>query len=400
MNSLKSKYMTTAVLALVASAALVACGGGSSSSTAALAPPAATVNLPQVDAVVAASDAVVTSIGASLIAGAADEEIYNVTADIGDSWQLVFNNKTNTYVTKVLSTQFGLTQSASAAFTKTTVGTTTSIKDAGGTALSVQIDTRTRTLSGKVTLGAKTATVAGSGYAVTDTSKLAGTYFYGGSTRDLSGANRSADLGSFTLAANGDVVLCEGGIFAGSSCVKPVDSTSLPTKALKVTRDSSGLLRVKDPSNLDFGALHVSSGDRGAILVLDRFGKDASGISRTGVIFASKASVKLAGTEFNGTWVCSVGGKDVVQVVATDSTLSLTDLELNKPAAAGTLSYNKVVTGLGSASAREITLDGVISAKNNGEAVGESVVILPLSSSLAIVVEPIDNIVDVCRKKS
>lgn len=55
---------------------------------------------------------------------------------------------------------------------------------------------------------------------------------------------------------------------------------------------------------------------------------------------------------------------------------------------------------MGSASAREIPLDGLISAKNNGEAVGESVVILPLSSSLAIVVEPNDNIVDVCRKKS
>ena len=98
--------------------------------------------------------------------------------------------------------------------------------------------------------------------------------------------------------------------------------------------------------------------------------------------------------------MCSVGGKDVVQVVATDSTLSLTDLELNKSPSAGTLSYNKVVTGMGSASAREIPLDGLISAKNNGEAVGESVVILPLSSSLAIVVEPNDNIVDVCRKKS
>lgn len=399
MNSLKSKYMTTAVLALVASAALVACGGGSSG-TATLAPPVATINLPPVDAVVAASDAIVTSIGAALIAGAADEEVYNVTADIGDSWQLVFNNKTNTYVTKVLNSQFGLTQSASAAFTKTTVGTITSIKDAGGTALSVQIDTRTRTLSGKVTLGTKTATVAGSGYAVTDTSKLAGTYFYGGATRDLSGANRNAELGSFTLAANGDVVLCEGGIFVVNSCVKPVDSTSLPTKALKVTRDSLGLLRVRDASNADFGALHVSSGDRGAVLVLDRFGKGPSGAIRTGVIFASKANVKLSGAEFNGTWLCSVGGKDVVQVVATDGTLSLTDLEQNKPANAGTLSYNKVVTGVGSASAREIPLDGVISAKNNSEAVGESVVILPLSSSLAIVVEPVDSIVDVCRKKS
>lgn len=398
MNSLKSKYMTTAVLALAASAALVACGGGSSTAT--LAPPAATVNLPSVDAVVAASDALVTSIGATLIAGAADEEVYNVTADIGDSWQLVFNNKTNTYVTKVLNSQFGLKQSAPAAFTKTTVGTTTSIKDAGGTALSIQIDTRTRTLSGKVTLGAKTATVAGSGYAVTDTSKLAGTYFYGGSTRDLSGANRSADLGSFTLAANGTIVLCDGGIFSGNACVKPNDSTSLPTRELKVSRDSAGLLRVRDANNSDFGALHVSSGDRGAILVLDYFGKDTSGATRTGVIFASKANVKLAGTEFDGTWVCSTGGKDVVQVVATASTLSLTDLELNKPANAGTLSYNKVVTGTGGAGAREISFDGVISAKNNNETVADAVVILPLSSSLAIVVEPNDNIVDVCRKKS
>ncbi len=396
MNPLKNKYMTTAAMALLASAALIACGGGGGGTGTTT---TATVNAPPVDAILAASDALVTNIGAALIAGAADEEVYNVTADIGDSWQLVFNNKTNTYVTKVLSSQFGLTQSAAAGFTKTTVGTITTIKDTGGTALLVQIDTRTRTLSGKVTLGAKTATVAGSGYAVTDTSKLAGNYFYGGATREVSGTNRSAELGSFTLAANGDLVVCEGGIFSGSSCIKPSDSSSLPTRALKVTRDSSGLLRVKDVNNADFGALHISSGDRGAVLVLDLFSRSSTGVIRTGVIFSSKANVKLAGSEFDGTWLCSAGGKDVVQVVATASTISVTDFERNV-SNAGTLSYNKVVTGLGSLSAREIGLDGVISAKNNNETIADSVVVLPLSSSLAVVVEPSDNIVNICRKKS
>ena len=89
--------MATAILSITAAAALVACGGGGA--TPAATAPAATPG----DPIATASTDVATSIGATLIAGASsDEEVYNLAADIGDTWQLILNNKTNTYVIKVL----------------------------------------------------------------------------------------------------------------------------------------------------------------------------------------------------------------------------------------------------------------------------------------------------------
>ena len=96
MKLFRNKFLGLTLLSVMAAAVLVACGGGGSDSPT---NGSQTVqpNPVVADTVQTASITVATNIGATLIAGAsADEEVYNIAADIGDTWQLVLNNKTNT----------------------------------------------------------------------------------------------------------------------------------------------------------------------------------------------------------------------------------------------------------------------------------------------------------------
>ena len=140
MRILRKASFKSVLLPVMAAVAVAACGGGNSESTVAVLP----IPVVSVDLVADASKSVATSIGATVIAGASsDEEVFNMAADIGDSWQLILNNKTGTYTIKVLISQYGLTSTTAASFTKTTSGAIVTIKDATGKALLVQIDTRT-----------------------------------------------------------------------------------------------------------------------------------------------------------------------------------------------------------------------------------------------------------------
>ncbi|MEO6016720.1 MAG: hypothetical protein ABIP46_05645 [Polaromonas sp.] len=398
MNQPVSKFFAPALLSLVAAAALVACGGGGSSGGA-VAPVT-----PTADAVTTASAATATSIGATVIAGASsDEEVYNLAADVGDSWQLVLNNKTNMYVVKVLSTQYGLNSTTAAAFTKTTVGTTTTVKDASGSALSVQIDTRTKTVAGNATVGGKAASVAGSGYVIADVGKLAGNYFFAGSTRNVTnGQWRDTPLGGFIIAANGtDITVCDGSVAVNGVCTAvSASSPTISSKQLKIVQ-AGGIIRIMDGTK-DFGILNVSAGDRGPVLIVDRFGlnNDTPAVLRAGVFYGAK-SAKLAGNEFDGNWTCSNAGSDLASLVVSGTSYSVS---VNKTTQQGTLQYNKVYVG---SSNSAVDLNGVMIAKNNNEGLSDASLVLPLSSSLAIVVDNpatdstqtgTDKNINVCRK--
>lgn len=401
MKLIGKKILATTILSITATAVLMACGGGGD--TPAAAAPVAQVAPPPVavvvDPVTAASNTVASNIGASLIAGASsDEEVYNLAADIGDTWQLVLNNKTNTYVMRVLNSQFGLTSTTSAGFTRTTVGSITTISGTTGSALSVQIDTRTKTLVGNAMVGSKRATVTGSGYTVADTKLLVGNYFFLGATRNVSnGQFRDNPVGSFIVAANGvDITVCDRGIVVNNACAALPNSGAqvINSKLLKVSRDSvSGVLMLKDGTR-DFGVLHVSAGDRGPVLIIDRFGFNDENVLRAGIIFAGKPT-KLVGTEFNGTFNCSSNGSDSANVVVTGSTYTVKNLQRNTNNA-GTLQFNKVVSGNGLST---IDLDGAVILKNNDELLSQASLVLPLSSSLAVVSSG-DGTLDICRRAS
>ena len=393
MAVINKRFLATATLSITAAAALVACGGGGA--TPAATAPAATPG----DPIATASTDVATSIGATLIAGASsDEEVYNLAADIGDTWQLILNNKTNTYVIKVLKSQFGLTSTMATAFSKAIAGSIITITSSTGSALNVQIYTRTKTLGGNALVGTKKATVAGTGYTVASTSLLAGNYFFLGATRNVSnGGFADNPSGSFIVAANGtDVTVCDGGIVVNNACavVPNSGSPAINSKLLKVSKDNAtGLLMVKDGAK-DFGVLHVSAGDRGPVLMLDRFGFNDENVLRTGVIFAGKA-IKLAGTEFNGNFTCSINGIDSASVVVTGTTYAGKNIQRNNNFT-GTLLYNKVFSYNGLAA---VDLDGAAIAQNTGEALALASGVLPLSSSLAVLSNR-DGTLEICRRAS
>ena len=389
-----NKFLGVTLLSVTAAAALVACGGGGGDSSTPVVGGAPTT-------VESSSAAVAASIGATLIAGAsADEEVYNLAADIGDTWQLVLNNKTNKYVIKVLKSQFGLMDATAADFTRITAGTIITITGPTGSGFSVQIDTRTKTVSGNIRMGVYNATVAGSGYNVANTTLLAGNYFYMGATRNvLDGGSRDNPVGSFIVAANGtDITVCDEGIVVNNACaaIPGTNSPFIRTVALKVSKDSStGLIMIKDGLK-DFGVLHVSAGDRGPVLILDRVGpnNDPIPVLRTGVFFAGK-SMRLAGTEFNGTFNCSTNGSDFANIVVTGTTYTVNDTQRNI-SNSGTLQYNKVVGGNGLLA---IDVDGAAIAKNNNELLSDASLVLPLSSSLAVLTRN-DGVLEICRRAS
>lgn len=109
------------------------------------------------------------------------------------------------------------------------------------------------------------------------------------------GQFRDKPVGSFIVAPNvDDITACDRGIVVNNACASVPNSGAsvVNSKSLKASRDSTtGLLMVEDGAR-DFEVLHVSAGDRGPVLILDRFGINDDNVLRAGVIFASKA-VKL-----------------------------------------------------------------------------------------------------------
>lgn len=377
MKKLRLKFAPV-LLSIIAAAALVACGGGGGDA------PAAPLVPVDIAATIAAT---VTATGATVIPGAADEETYNVAADIGDSWQIVLNTKANTFVVKVVSSKFGLSGTTSpVAFTKAVAGTITTYT---GTGFSVQVDSRTRSIGGNVTVGAKKATVAGTAYVVADTTKLAGTYLFFGAARNVDGSNPDSTGGSFVIAANGaDITVCDGGIISNGTCTNLPGDSGVRTVRFTLSKDSAGLLRIKQ-GTVDFGILNVSPGDRGPVLVIDRFGPNESNITRVGAFYAVKP-VKLAGNEFDGSWTCDSRGANTRMVDVSGSSYSVTG---GTTPNSGTLIFNQVVNVQNQA----VDLDGAIIAQNKGETLSQSSGILPLSTSL-VVVEQGQGDIAVCRK--
>ena len=384
----------TMILALVAAAALTACGGGGDSSAPAAPGPTPPISVAP-DPVNIASLATVTAAGLTLIAAAADEETYDVAADLGDTWRITFNTRTGAYTIRVLSTQFSLQSQTGVAVRTVSGNLVTYTANAPGRFVLV-IDTRTKTISGNVTLGGRAATVAGTGYAAPDLSKLAGIYSFFGSQRDASsGLNGEFLAGQLRIAANGaTATICDGGtVDASDNCTRV--GTSLLSKAtLTLTKNSAtALIDVKINGN-NFGILNVKAGDRGPVLLIDRFGFNNSGtgtVLRTGGIYAVKPS-RLTGIELDGNYACSINGVDEATFAAAGTSITITNRATGR-AGQEVLTYNQLAVA-----GQILPFDGTMISRVPGEAIMESANILPLSSSL-IVVEG-DRSTGLCRKTS
>lgn len=389
----------TMVLALVAAAVLSACGGGgdgasttASAGVSVVTPP---VTVPAIDQVTAASTAVASQAGLAIIAAGADEETFDVAADIGDTWRITFNTRTGAYTIRVLSTQFSLQSQTGVAVRTVSGNLVTYTANAPGRFVLV-IDTRTKTISGNVTLGGRSTTVAGTGYSAPDLSKLAGIYSYFGSQRNaLDGLNSQFLAGQLRIAANGaTAVICDGGTIDASDNCTRVGTSPLSKETLTLTKNPvTQLIDVKINGN-NFGVLNVKAGDRGPVLVVDRFGFNLSGtgtVLTVGGIYAVKPS-RLVGTELNGTYACSIRGVEVANFTAAGTNATITERATGR-VTQEVVAYNQLaVTG------QILPFDGVLTSRVPGEAISEAANILPLSSSL-VVVEG-DRSTGLCRKTS
>lgn len=367
--------MKKTVIALGLSAILAACGGGDGGGPLVAAPGGGQV---MAAPVTTASTVTALSAGLTTIAANANEESFNVTADIGDSWRITLNSATGAYAVKVLATQFGLVDEFGTS-SRTVSGDFVTYTESGK--LSLVVDTRTKSISGNVKLGNISTTVAGTGYTANDLAKLAGIYTYFGSQRDaVTGSNAEFLAGQILVAASGSTgVICDGGtVNSAGDCSKI--GTSVPNKeALALTKNTvTGLIDLKI-RGVGFGSLQVHAGDRGPVLLVDRFGPNLSGIGNTqriGALYATKLT-KLAGSEFDGSYTCNSQGKLITSVVANGTSLKVTKLGsvTNEQ-----LSYNKIVVGN-----TLIDFDGTLVTKLASAPASEGANILPLSSSVAIV---------------
>lgn len=382
-------------LAVSAALALAACGGGgdgSGSSTAGSGTPAAPA--PQ-DAVSQSSAALVAQTGATAVPGTtASAQAFDLTADIGDTWRLVLNQN-GTFTIKVLSTQYNLTDT-SGTFTQSASGNIVTFIGANGS-FTLKLDTRTQTVSGTVTLGSRTSGVAGSGYTVpADATKLAGDYFYIGATRNASnGGSPSFVGGTFRIAANGtDMTLCDSGLINASGACDAVAGSNSPGQfALKLVKSTSDGLTHVQLAGSDFGLLSFQAGDRGPVLVIDRFGYNQATppVLRTGAVYAAKQRV-LAGTEANGSWECMDHGTLIGTVTFNGTTVQTADTS-GQPTAE-TLYYNNISTNTGL-----VSVNGAAASVVNGQAASAGVIVLPLSSSLLVVERDAAQSVAVCHPK-
>lgn len=383
-----SKRIFSFPLLSVSVAILIACGGGGGNSSTQDVSKVANANL--------------AALGASTISNDANVESFDVVASIGDTWRFVVNKATGAYTVTPNNSQYSLT-AETGTLTRTVSGNFVSYTLANK--LSLTMDSRTSTLSGLMTVGAQTASVAGTPYQVASASALAGKYNFMGTTRDkVGGANAEFFAGQLLVAANGTTVkLCLGGqIDDNGNCVQ-VDPAKTPEPAsLNISKNNNangGFFKLSGlgPDNVqhDWGNLMVGNGDLGTTLLIDRFGYNNNGVGstpRVGSFYAVKVQT-LASNAFNGSWSCKTpSGTATLDVDGTRNTITNPD---ETPSTwIEYLSYNNV----NSVANTKIPFPGFATSEVQGEA-SSAVLVLPLSSSLAAVELQSINGVVVCSKQ-
>lgn len=382
--------MKNALTFLVLGAALSACGGGSDGGTPAAPVTPPVVVTPVADPVTVASQAVAAQAGLAVIAGAnADETVYDVAADIGDTWRITFDSVKKTYAIRVLSTQFGLSD-RSGTFTASTTGNLTTYT---ATDFSVTVDARTRLLSGNIKLGSMVSTVSGTGYAVGDVARLAGSYIFLGAMRNASnGGDRFNPKGSLRIAADGAAQLCNGGVFnAQGVCSAVSPQLEAENASLTLVKDAKNGLLVARQGGQDFGIVHVHAGDRGLALFIDRYSRNQENVLRVGTIVAAKQ--QKIGTEINGSYACAAEGGTTGKIDIADNVATITNNGTGKVHAEN-VTLNKL--GLG---AQAVDFDGIAVLKDPADVPADYSMFMPLSSSMAVEFSTDRSYMGMCLKK-
>lgn len=349
--------------------------------------------------VAAGFDTTLTALGTPSVVTAtnATSTAYDLVAAVGDTWRINFDTNGNAYGVTVVQTQYGLTDTTGT-FTSSTTGNYTTYT-LSGTAGKLVVDNRTKAIAGNMTLGAKSSSVSGTGYAAPALDKLAGTYNFVVASHNLSnGLSPALDAGQFTISAGGtSMAVCTGGLInAAATACTPVlaNSSTTPERGIIATT-TNGTIRfsIIEPGTTNtintFVEASVHVGDRGPVILGDSYDNPTSGgVAQTGAVYAAKA-VATAGTEFNGNWACTNSdGTTGPTVVVSGTTVTVTDPTSTPTVMNLTAFYDKIGTGL--------SLPGFLSV---GTSLTNSTTVLALSSSLVVVEDAGDfaNTLLVCR---
>ncbi|WP_144638754.1 hypothetical protein [Bordetella genomosp. 13] len=387
---------------------LAACGGGGGSDDDDTPPPVTetpppddSAPPPPVDPVTQASLATAAQLGLAPIAGNTDSvRVYDLVADMGDSWRLTLNLDTGAYTLAVLYTAYDLT-GTSGTFARTANGAFSTVTGAGGV-FTLLIDDRTRTIAGTVALGGMTASVSGTAYAApVDRAVLAGTYLLDLYARALPSESDDgtpplpveyqATFGALRIGADGASALCVESTFnAEGRCVDPDGDENPPFPAEVSLNQADGLLHAvvtqSDEQTLDLGPIRVQAGDRGPVLALDVPREGDAIFPITGVTYLVRQQA-LQGTEMDGAWTCSSSGKPTGTLSISGTALAWTDAD--GATRRTTLQYNQhayrdddptALPGLASAVFTATPTDGT-------EPEFDSEYLLPLSASLLLVAD-------------
>ncbi len=372
--------MRNPLLALGLAAVLTACGGGGGS----------TATTPSTDGVTTAATATANAAGATPVTAPSGSTAYQLVADIGDSLTITFNTATGGYSAKVDKTQFSFgdgvgtfNSSNSGNFTTYTLGSDN---------YKLVVDNRTKSIAGNMpmtTTGGttKTFSAAGTGYQISDLSKLAGTYNFAYNTRNQSnGQDNDKGMGQLKISSDGaTATICTSGTVNTSNTCDAVATGVTPELNTLALTISNGLITASN-GGTEWGKLRVHTGDLGLALIIDRYGVNGSGVLRVGALYAVKAQTLAAGSG-DGTWSCNRLG--VATSTITVSGTTLTNTPVGGSAQNGTLQYNQAGTG-----SSLVSIPGFVAMGSNDTN------FLPLSSSLLVANYIADSTqaLTVCRK--
>ncbi|WP_175912377.1 hypothetical protein [Burkholderia metallica] len=375
----KAALTTATILTMI----LAGCGGGSDNNSQTNTQP----TQPQISTTQANSEATASALGATTISTDNSKEVFDLAADIGDTWRLTVDTKTGNYQVVPNNSQYGVA-TESGTLTRTVLGNFVNYTLAGK--ISLYQDLQTKTISGTMTVGSKSASVAGSPYQVANMTALAGTYNFLGTTRDPQGGTPATFLGG-QLQINSDGATgtyCLAGTVSSSGCNQIDPAKPTEKHNLTLSKDvNSGIITMKLDGSV-FGNVFVQAGDRGPVLVVDHYATVAP--LTVGNLYAVKTQA-LQGNEFDGSWLCSYFGNLVGTLKNSGTTINVTQGNISWQE---TLTLNKVN---GASSMYDFT--GMATSTKNGEnQLTSGVLVLPLSASLAVIENDGKHAISVCTR--
>lgn len=388
------------LLSLIASAALTACGGGSTGPSNPSKPDV--TQSPTDTEINTAATQNTAGTGGLLIGSDANREIYDLVADIGDSWQLILDKVNKTYTLYVISTAYDLRDTSAGTrgsfVTKSTQGSRTvyALTPTGGTVTELTTDSSTRSVAGNLTIGGKNATVSGTAIKATDLGKLAGLYnFVRSASNARNGEFPDTGFGQMLISSDGTTATaCLGGVFSASTCTKVVDNVEAESAVFKLAINASGRINFNTADGTaSFGLANLLPSNLGKALMIDQYNTNQEGVKRTGTWHLSEAKSLTSGV-FDGQWRCAGRGADSNSITVTGDSVKAKNLSTGSTLD-GVFKYNQAPTASGLK-----TLAGFIAGGASTDALSDYDWFLPLSSTMGINYLPNDNKVRVCYKTS